>query len=253
MRKTISSALFVLLLCATAGMAHAKLTVIGHVEYQKSSQSPVQTFLLVWDDADEDGESVVWLDYTNNRNSWDNQQIWLNLLNDTGGDSPIRKIVLEPGYSVDWGNNPWRMPRTVDGPFVEGSSGTTTGGYNVCSSELGHLFYKELRNSAQRDINGAPLSTFGLVNKGPFEHIAPYEYWSGTTYAAEPNPPRAWWFRFSDGFQGAAPKTSTATNPNYPYGLALRKATVRYSKPAGTTLRSRLVPDEPVIDRARRN
>ena len=31
----------------------------------------------------------------------------------------------------------WRLPTTVDGPYVFGYNGTTTAGYNITSSEMG--------------------------------------------------------------------------------------------------------------------
>lgn len=215
------------------GFASAKLTVIGYVDYQ-TSPSNTQTYLLIWDDSDNNGESVVWLDYTNYKRSWDNQQQWLDLLNGNGFTSVITKITLNPGYTVDWGNNLWHLPDTVDGVFNMGYNGTTTGGYNISSSELGHLFYKELGNRGAYTIDAKNETSFGLINRGPFEHIAPYEYWSGTTYKAETNPARAWYFNFANGLQGVAPKVAENTNINYPYALALRKAKVTYIKPSGS-------------------
>lgn len=235
MKGTLFAAWMVLVMCGMAGIAHAKLSIIGHVEYQSSPQGNVQTYLLIWDDFDDDGESVVWLDYTNYKRSWDNQQIWLNLLNGVGTVSPIRKIVLNPGYSVDWGNNLWRLPKTRDGLFDMNCSGTTTGGYNIRTSELGHLFYSELQNNGKCASDGTNPVSFGLVNKGPFEHIAAFDYWSGTVYAAEAGAARAWYFSFADGLQGVATKTSDSATANYPYALALRNAKVRYRMPVDAT------------------
>jgi hypothetical protein len=219
-----------LLILGIEGMACATLSVIGSVEYQTGNNT--QTFLLIWDDMDNNGESVVWLDYTNYKRSWPNQQQWLDLLNGNGVASVIKKITINEGYTIDWGNNLWRLPDTVDGIFEMSINGSTTGGYNITTSELGHLFYIELKNKGEKSISGTSPESFGLTNKGPFEHIAPFEYWSGTTYMADADQKRAWYFNFSNGLQGVAPKTSDNPNINYPYALALRNAKVTYQKPA---------------------
>ena len=57
----------------------------------------------------------------------------------------------------------WRLPATVDGPWVNGDDGTTTAGYNITSSEMGHLYYVSLGNTSEG----------GLTNKGPFTNPTP--------------------------------------------------------------------------------
>lgn len=71
------------------------------------------------------------------------------------------------------GYNDWRLPRTVDGPFVWGYNGTTTAGYNITSSEMGYMYYVNLDNLGYYDKNGdAPQQDWGLKNTGPFNNLA---------------------------------------------------------------------------------
>ena len=92
----------------------------------------------------------------------------------------------------------WRLPRTVDGPYVYGTDGTTTGGYNITSSEMGHLYYIELGNTAFTQSGYAPP-----VNKGPFADLLS-AYWSGTEYATDSI--FAWYFHFGIGSQSFCAK-----------------------------------------------
>lgn len=216
-----------LLVLAMTDGAQATLTTIGSVEYRTSNYN-TQTYNLIWDNFDNDGKSVVWLDYTANARSWDGQQQWVGLLND--GTSLIASYTLIDGYSVDWGTNQWRLPDTVDGVFEYGINGTTTGGYNIVTSELGHLFYGELDNNGKYLSDGTTPSASGLTNVGPFEHIAEYAYWSGTEYATNTN--SAWFFDFDDGLQGTGSKSYSNTDGDmFGFALALREGTVTYTEP----------------------
>lgn len=78
----------------------------------------------------------------------------------------------------------WRLPSTVDGLAVYGYDGTTTVGYNITSSEMGHLFYTELGNNGWLDTSGKIQNSMGLLNTGDFVHLTSSFYWSGTTYSA---------------------------------------------------------------------
>jgi hypothetical protein len=75
--------------------------------------------------------------------------------------------------------NDWRLPTTVNGPFVWGYDGSTTAGWNISSSEMGHLYSFELENKAIYDINGNP-QTGGHSNTGPFNNLRSWYYWSST-------------------------------------------------------------------------
>jgi len=109
----------------------------------------------------------------------------------------------------------WRLPTTVDGPYVWGNDGTTTAGYNITTSEMGHLFYAELGNKGHNDTAGNVQSDYGLTNKGPFTDLQNWVYWSGSEYAAIKD--CAWFFNFNDGYQIAG-----FEGFEQPYALAVR-------------------------------
>lgn len=130
------------------------------------------------------GLNVTWYDYTRSVDFWHNQVNWA------------------AGLTVNFGGNvydDWRLPTTVDGQYVVGYDGTTTGGWNITSSEMGHLYYVSLGNKGAYDTNGNYQPGYGLVNKGPFQHLQAGTLWSGTKYSLISN--RAWRFSFYDGSQ----------------------------------------------------
>ena len=113
--------------------------------------------------------------------------------------------------SVDFGGTiftDWRLPSTVDGQYVYGTNGTTTGGFNITSSEMGHLFYTELGNKGYYDTSGNYVGdgNWGLKNTGAFKTLKPFGvYWSGTE-----NTPNlsAWVFYFNNGLQDVISENS---------------------------------------------
>jgi len=111
---------------------------------------------------------------------------------------------IDPGYAVTW-NGDWRLPTTPD---VSSSAGD-----NKTDSEMGHLYYTELGNSA-----GGPLS-----NTGDFQNLSAFVYWSGTEFANKPG--IAWRFGFDDGNQGTNIKSYNL------YGLAVRSGDVAAADP----------------------
>ncbi|RJQ55296.1 MAG: DUF1566 domain-containing protein [Nitrospiraceae bacterium] len=139
---------------------------------------------------------VTWYDHTNSYNTWQNQMDWVSAL------------------TVDFGGtiyDDWRLPSTVDGIFSLGYDGTTTAGYNITSSEMGHLFYTGLENKGYCDASAnCPQPGWGLTNTGPFLNLRPYTYWSGTEYAADTV--FAWSFSNNYGYQGSYNKDY---NPYY--------------------------------------
>jgi len=131
--------------------------------------------------------NITWLDYSNAPDTWQNQVSWAANL-----------AVTVNGVTYD----NWRLPATVDGPYVWGYDGTTTAGYNITTSEMGHLYYTELVNKGYYDTNGNyPQPSCGLTNTGAFANLVSDWYWSGTSYAADPN--SAWYFYTGDGYQDA--------------------------------------------------
>ena len=118
-------------------------------------------------------------------------------------------INLYDGYSINWNDVTWRLPDTVDGFYEapqghEGDpnwDGTTFGGYNIATSEMGHLFDDELGNKGYLAIDGTinSPSEVGLTNTGNFENLYSEWYWSRTTDADEPA--MAWVFTMAYGYQ----------------------------------------------------
>ncbi len=173
-----------LFLLAFLGMAQADLVTIGTATYGGSD------YKLIWDD-DNNGNSVIWLDYTRGgaASTWQSQMNWAS-----GLDSSITSYNFYPGFSVTW-NGSWRLPSAGTNPQV---------GYNQTTSEMGHLYYDELGNSAH-----GPLS-----NTGDFDNLNASWYWSGTEL--ESNSKYIWGFYMGTGQQG------TLNRYNGYYGLAIR-------------------------------
>ena len=173
-----------------SSIAGAGLTVIGTAAYNGNNYN------LIY----EDDQGIIWLDYSNRGLAWDDCVKWAAGLNASGALT----CKFNPGVTVAW-NGDWRLPKTVDGERHYGYDGSTTAGFNMISSEMGHLFYKSLRNSGRYDTKGKKLAgwgddaVWGLKNKGPFTHIYPDFYWSGTEYSIYDQ--RAWAFNFNFGSQ----------------------------------------------------
>lgn len=159
--------------------------------------------------------NITWYDYTRVQDYWQNQVNWAANL------------------TVNFGGNiydDWRLPSTIDGIFVWGYDGTTTAGFNITSSEMGHLFYTELENKGYCDTSGScPQSGWGLTNTEDFQNLQPVGYWSGTEYAANPNV--AWYF--GTGFGGGQ---RTYKKYNGFYALAVRSGDVSAIPEPGTLL-----------------
>ncbi len=91
----------------------------------------------------------------------------------------------------------WRLPLTLQpDPVCTGqNSFPSSYGYNCTGSEMGHLYYTELGNSAHGP----------LLNIGPFINVqGSFRYWSETELA--PDPRFAWFFEFRDGRLDASSK-----------------------------------------------
>ena len=209
-RKLSIVTTIILLLTSITAISEATLIAIGKASYNGSAYN------LIWDDAN-NGNSIVWLDYTNPATDWSLQNSWAAGLNTS------LSINLNTGYSVDWGANSWRLPTTIDGISVEGYDGNTTTGYNITSSEMGHLYYSiepiGLENLGRYDRSGNLQSDFGLINTGNFNNLTAFWYWSGSEYAHSSD--FAWGFNMFGGWQSTSNKSN-----NYLYGLAVRTGQV---------------------------
>jgi len=67
-------------------------------------------------------------------------------------------------------------PDDWDGVWEYGVDGTTTAGYNITSSEMGHLYYTELGNDGYFDTSGnttgcSESSPYCLTNTGDFQNL----------------------------------------------------------------------------------
>jgi hypothetical protein len=106
------------------------------------------------------------------------------------------------GYDVDgkmtWANaNTWAAGLSYGGydDWRLASAGDTpTGGYNVTTGELGHMFYNNLGNTASTSILGNVSFTDATLGGGTesFLNVQSYAYWLGEEYAPYTN--NAWAF-----------------------------------------------------------
>lgn len=188
--------------------ANAVLTTIGQGEYLGSDYN------LIWD-SDSPFGPIVWLDYTHSEGIWQNQVDWAAGLNGGG----VLTYNINPIYSITW-NDGWRLPETVNGPYTVGYDGSTTAGYNITSSELGHLYYAELGNQGAYDTSGNATGclTNCLTNTGDFQNLQRAIYWSGTENSAN----LAWAFSASSGVQWRQNKDFGS----YRYAMSVRPGDV---------------------------
>ena len=189
-----------ILFCMLAMLVVFALVTPAHAFLINRGTDTLGNRLIYDDDLD-----ITWYDFTNAGNSWQNQVNWALGLSVTFGSTTY---------------DDWRLPSTVDGPFVFGWDGTTTAGYNITNSEMGHLFYTELGNLGYYAIDGTnPQPGWGLTNTGDFQNLSASDYWSGTGYAADTS--MAWDFRFGNGDQALNGKANLNR-----YALAVRSGDV---------------------------
>ncbi len=170
------------------GMANASLIVEGPVNYAGADRQ------LIYDtDLD-----ITWLDYSNGSTNWANQVAWADNLSLTVN-----------GVTYD----DWRLPTTVDGAFTYGYDGIN-GGYNVTYSEMGHLFFTELGNNAEKDKGNTYKPSHGLINAGDFNNLLSSSYWYSTEYTNSTQP-AAWYFDMDIGYESVLNKTNDL------YGVAV--------------------------------
>ncbi len=196
--RLLSGIAIVFLLFGVAGVSQAALETIGHGYHYDGTK--VVKSALIWDkDIDANGNSLVWLDYSNDSNIWQGQHDW------AGGLDAQMWVELLPDYSVIWDDSQWRLP---DAHNQDGTGPDF--GYNITGSEMGHLFYEELGLSGDSVTNAQ-------LNASEFNNLRSTMYWSGTEYADVTG--NAWFFKMNDGFQHYY-------KSNYVYGLAVRSGQV---------------------------
>jgi hypothetical protein len=169
-----------------AGTANASPITIGTATYEENDYN------LIWDD-DNNGKSVIWLDYTYTAPG--NHGVKENWA--AGLDSDL-SYTLSAGYSIDWVDGDWRLPTCVNGEYTAiGYDGTTFPGYNITTSELGHLYYEELGNTGRYDTSGNEYGSYDLIS-GPFANlVTDKDYWFSTQQSGL----NYWYFSLEDGLQ----------------------------------------------------
>ena len=177
-----------ILFCMLAMLVVFALVTPAHAFLINRGTDTLGNRLIYDDDLD-----ITWYDFTNTINTWNNQVAWASGLSVTFGSTTY---------------DDWRLPLTVDGPYVWGWDGTTTAGYNITNSEMGHLFYTELGNLGYYAIDGTnPQPGWGLTNTGDFQNLLSSRYWSGTEFATDTG--NAWLFLFFSGNQSVDSKPAS--------------------------------------------
>lgn len=203
MKKSLVCSLVTLFLLILSVAAQAALTKIGTAQIAGAGPE----YNLIWQD-DNNGNSLVWLDYTNDGLNWSAQNAWAAGLN-------LTYVLDAPYSSVNWTDSSWRLPTT------SWTSGTSATGYDETESEMGHLYYVELGN--QGGSSGSLENTEDFVNLTGSENDT---YWS-MTIASET---AAYAFRMRGGYQ------STHNKNNDNYGLAVRTGEISVVPVPGTLL-----------------
>jgi len=121
---------------------------------------------------------------------------WLRNANVNGAMTWADAKAWAEGYSFG-GYTDWRLPTTLQPDSscsysYSDPTGTVSYGYNCTGSEMGHLWYTDLGNTAG-----------SMTNTGDFQYVQSGVYWSGTEYAPLPFSNFAWYFYTSNGFQSA--------------------------------------------------
>ncbi len=206
--------LVVLMVMGYSIKAQGGMMTIGTATYSVTGLD----YNLIWDD-NNNGNSVVWLDYTNSLANWTDQNAWTSGLNGAG----VLTYNVDPSYAITW-NDAWRLPTTVDGPFVFGFDGSTTAGFNITSSEMGHFFYTELGNKGKLALDGSnPQPGWGLHTTGDFQNLVSSRYWQATEFMT--NTDRAWNSDLLIGSQWPNDKSLLY------YGMAVRSGDVATVEP----------------------
>ncbi|MBU4260754.1 MAG: PEP-CTERM sorting domain-containing protein [Proteobacteria bacterium] len=195
-RKLLAGLATGLLMFSVAGTAQATLTTIGIATYGGSDYN------LIWDN-DNNGNSVIWLDYTHDKTNWEEQNTWA-----AGLDSSLT-CRIDAAYRVDWGDSSWRLPS---------AGANSSADYNQITSEMGHLFYEELglQSYPDRDYQ---LVTTAELNASNFDNLIASWYWSGTEHVIKTDN-YAWLFHMLYGNQDYDNQDKER------YGLAVRSGQV---------------------------
>jgi len=189
-----------LLMFCFNGLAQASLTTIGTATYGLSEYN------LIWDE-DNNGQSLIWLDYSHTPSTWENQKYWAEVIL-----GEVLILNLDPGFTVDWNSSSWRLP-TAGVDYADWEYYYTHGEYNQATSEMGHLFCTEL------GLKRCLFNSTEKLNESEFDNLIASTYWSSTE--SEYNPDIAWYLSTSPISQGYTSKSAWQF-----YGLAVRSGQV---------------------------
>jgi hypothetical protein len=221
MKKLVMCMVIVAVVVLSGTPQASSLEIIGTATYNSNDYNLIYEGQL-------GGNGLVWLDYTNSPDTWQNQVNWAS------GLGSSLTVTLDPGYTttIDW-TTLWRLPATYEskadlyggfgyeGPDASGYHDYAFG-YNMVNSEMGHLYYESLENKGYRLTDGTTPSDYGLKNTGPFDNLVADIHWSGTAYSLDTA--NAWRFHFNNtGFVGY--QRDNDKNHTY-YALAVRPGSV---------------------------
>jgi hypothetical protein len=160
----------------------SELTTIGTATFRGAA------YKLIWEN-DNNGNSIIWLDYTRGLDGHDDQLAWAAGLNEEG----VLTCTIDPAYSVNWDGD-WRLPSVGSNPRRLGSG--------AASSELGHLFHVELGLDYVSHGDGYdPYKKADLYAAGVFDHLVPSKYWCAEIYEEYYYPHFSWYFDMSNSKQ----------------------------------------------------
>ena len=140
----------------TASTAHAEV-IIGTATYNGTAYN------LIRDD-DNNGNSLVWLDYSNPEAYWADQMAWAAELDG------YLTYNIDPSYTVTWSDSSWRLPSAGSAPAY---------GFQAATQEMGHLYYDddELGFTGGSSSDGVVAPDLaGSI----FENLALTGYWTST-------------------------------------------------------------------------
>ncbi len=189
MQRILILAVMMAMILGFSMQTQAALDLIGTATYNSTDYN------LIYDD----DYNITWLDFSNSEDNWDNQLNWASDL------------------SVNFGGNiltGWRLPVTDQSCIGFGISET-----GCTNSEMGHLYYTELGNTA-----GGPMNKMGDFQN--LQSDFSDSYWSGTASGDT----TAWYFSNYDGSQYG----SGETNPFY--AIAVRPGMAVVPEPISSTL-----------------
>ena len=158
---------------AMGSVAQASLIKIGTATYNGVDYN------LICDD-DNNGKSLVWLDYSAPEAYWGEQMAWASSL-----DAALT-YNLDSGYTVQSGS--WRLPSAGDAPAY---------GFGANTQELGHLYYDELGFTGGSSNDGVTAPDLASA-AGLFDNLQLSGYWTSTEDDPVWGTPTAWMFAFRE-------------------------------------------------------